>query len=98
MFTFCVASNETAIRFYRSPGAPGSALLVFLQTSNSTLTYTNTLDIDGHTAGWAVSPVIDLPNLRNSSGQENVTISFSPANNPASWQVDDVMVDPFASL
>jgi hypothetical protein len=97
--TFCIASKETAIRFfYRSPGVPGSALLVYMQTANGTLSYINTLDINGGTPGWAVSPVIDLPNLRNSSGQENVTISFSPANNPASWQVDDVMVDPFASL
>ena len=97
--TFCVASNETAIRFfYRSPGVPGSALLVSLQTANSTGASTNTLDIDGGAAGWTVSPVIDLPNLRNSSGQENITIAFSPANNPASWQVDNVMVDPFASL
>jgi hypothetical protein len=96
---FCVDSTQNAIRFfYKSPGVAGSALLVSVNVTSGSNVATNTVDIAGSSAGWAVSSVMDLPYLYDCSGHENVTISFSPANTPATWQVDDVMIDPFASL
>jgi hypothetical protein len=95
---FCVTSTESAIRFfYRSPGVAGSALTIAVNVSSGTDTATNTLSINGSTSGWAVSQTMSLPAIYNPQGQELITIAAAPTNNPATWQVDDVMVDPFAS-
>jgi hypothetical protein len=95
----CVDSTQTAVRFfYDSPGVNNSALLVDIEVTAGVNTATNTVDIGGGTGGWAVSPIINLPAMYNAAGQETVSISFSPANAQATWLVDGVMIDPFASL
>lgn len=93
---FCVASNEDAVRFFfRSPGVPGSGLMVKLTARNpSGPTAVNTYVVDGWAWGWTLSPRINFPNLRDQNGQQYITIEFFPVNNPAWWRVDDVMVDP----
>jgi hypothetical protein len=97
--TFCVDSDETAIRFfYHSPGVNGSALFLNVTVTSGSNVANNTIDIANNTAGWAVANVLDLPTIYGAKGQEDITIAFSPANTPATWQVDDVMVDPFSPL
>ena len=95
----CVDSTQTAVRFfYDSPGVNNSELLVDIQVTAGVNTATNTVDIGGSTGGWAVSPVINLPAMYNAAGQETVAVSLSPASAQGTWQVDGVMIDPFASL
>ncbi len=96
--TFCVNSTQPGIRFfYKSPGNGGAALFVVMETSNSTGTAYNTIDLGGGYNGWVAANIMMFPGLWGASGQENVTVSFSTANAPANWQVAGVMVDPFAS-
>jgi len=97
--SFCVASNESSIRFfYRSPGVNGAALFLNVTVTSGVNVANNTIDIGSNTAGWAVANVLDLPTIYGVNGQEDITIAFSPANTPATWQVDNVMVDPFTPL
>lgn len=92
----CVAANEEWMRFfYKSPGVAGSAIQVKIEVSNSLGTSINTWAVDGTRAGWFVSPQIYLPNLRDASGIQYLTISFYPINTQANWVIDDVMIDPW---
>lgn len=92
----CVASDEDSMRFfYKRPGVWGSALHVHIDVTSGVNRATNDLDLDGSTPGWAVSPRMMLPDIRDASGQQTITISFSTRNVPAQWIVDDVYVDPW---
>jgi hypothetical protein len=94
--TMCVASDEDSTRFfYRSPGVSGSALHVSIYVTSGANVATNEVDLDGSTTGWQVSPRIMLPDIRDASGQQYVKITFSPRNAAATWQVDDVFIDPW---
>jgi hypothetical protein len=95
----CVNATQTAVRFfYDSPGVKNSDLFVDIQVSSGINTATNTVEVAGGTGGWAVSQLVNLPAMYNTAGQETVSISFSPTSAQATWQVDGVMIDPFASL
>ena len=39
-----------------------------------------------------------LPDIRDASGQQYVTITLTAQGTNATWYVDDVMVDPWKSL
>ena len=95
---FCVDSTDTAIRFfYLSPGTPDADLKVMLATVGTNGVAVKVVDVSGGTAGWQVSDPVQLPTLLGTEGNEDLVISFIAPLNSAPWQVDDVMVDPFAS-
>jgi hypothetical protein len=98
---FCVRPYETAVRFFtKAPGSNGSALTVtvtatFLndaKTAYNAGTVTTTYTIDGSTAGWAVSPVLQLPQRAGGTGS---MISVRIAASGGDWQIDDFEVDPW---
>ena len=92
----CIATAEDSMRFfYRSPGVAGSGLQVFIEVTSGANYATNQYTVDGTAAGWRVSERIMLPDIRDASGTQYVTITFRPVNNPAAWQVDDVDIDPW---
>jgi hypothetical protein len=94
--SFCVGYDEDSIRlFLRKPGVPGSALTIRVIVTNPNGTGINTYTVSGENFGWGPSPRIMMPNVRDANGQQTVTIEILPANNPAVWLVDDVMVDPW---
>jgi hypothetical protein len=96
---FCVTSTETWVRFfYLSPGVTGSTLHVTINVSNGTTTATNSWSQSGQLKGWQVSPVVNLTANYNSSDQEFITMTANVSGSAATWQLDDAMVDPFASL
>jgi len=97
--SFCVTPNENTLRFfYHSPGVPGSVLKVTINATSGLGVASTTAAISGSTPAWGVTNVVKLPAIYDPSGQEYVTITFSTANAPGSWQVDNVMVDPFTPL
>ncbi|MBI4940873.1 MAG: hypothetical protein HY830_09005 [Actinobacteria bacterium] len=97
--TTCVASNEDSLRFfYKAPGIPFSTLHVSIRVTSGVNVATNDLDIDGSRLGWAPSQRIMLPDIRDASGRQYVTVTFSQRGLPASWNVDDVQIDPWRSL
>lgn len=92
---FCVASAEDALRFFvKAPGIAGSRLHVHIDVVSGVNRATNDYDVSGTTSGWAPSQRIMLPDIRDSSGKQLVTISFSVVGT-ATWYLDDVMIDPW---
>lgn len=91
----CVFHNEESVRFsYKAPYA-GATLAVYVEVANELgYEYTETY-ITATGRAWDVSPVIDVPNLRDSNGQQWITIWIQPLDGFGTWQVDDVMVDPW---
>ncbi|MEQ1701649.1 MAG: hypothetical protein ABMA25_16190 [Ilumatobacteraceae bacterium] len=92
---FCVASAEDALRFFvKAPGVAGTQLLVHIDVISGVNRATNDYAIAGNSSGWAPSQRIMLPDIRDSSGKQNVTITFTVVGN-ATWYLDDVMIDPW---
>lgn len=94
----CVTKDQDAMRFfYKSPGVAGATLLVKIEVDSSAGRVITQWTIDAGTAGWKVSPKYSIPNKRDSSGQENISVTLTPINTAATWVVDDFMIDPFVS-
>lgn len=94
----CIASNEEWMRlFYKDPGVSGSQLLVKIEAWSSAGRMAQEYRINSGSAGWKVSPQIAMPNMRDSAGNQTVTITISSVGTAASWRIDDVMVDPWVS-
>jgi hypothetical protein len=94
----CNATGEDSIRFfYRSPGVPGATLHVTV-ASLSFGVAPKTYDIPGTTSGWALSDSLPVPNQRGMLGAQFIAFSFTATGTPASWQIDDVLVDPWRAL
>lgn len=95
----CIASNEDSLRlFYKDPGVGGATLQVKVEAWNNTSNGArsiNTYAIGSNGSGWKLSPRIQLPNMRDSAGEQMVTITITPVNTAATWRVDDVMLDPW---
>lgn len=95
----CVNSNEEWMRFfYKDPGVPGASIRIEITVKNSTgASSVNTWEAGSSSAGWKVSSQIGLPNLRDANGQQWISMRFIPTNVGATWQIDDVMIDPWVS-
>jgi hypothetical protein len=97
--TFCVGFGEDSLRlFTKSPGLPGSSLTIrttVATTYGSTSTTSTTLD--GSDAGWSLSRLIALPTVLALDGSQYVTVWFKNTGT-GTWQVDDVLVDPWRTL
>lgn len=92
---FCVATAEDALRFFvKAPGVGGSWLHVHIDVVSGVNRATNDYDVVGTSTGWAPSQRIMLPDIRDSSGKQLVTITFSVVGT-ATWYLDDVMIDPW---
>lgn len=89
---FCVAANEESLRFfYKSPGS--GSISIRMDVANAHGQAISTYGFGTSQAGWGVSPIINLPSLRDSNGDQWVTLTFTSTG--GSWLVDDVMVDPW---
>ena len=95
----CNATGEDSIRFfYRSPGVPGSTLHVSIAVATPFGVAPKTYDLPGTTSGWALSGPLAVPNQRGFLGAQIVTFAFSTTGTPATWLIDDVLVDPWKPL
>jgi hypothetical protein len=96
---FCVNSDEDSMRlFFKAPGVRGAKLRLHIDVVSGVNRATNDYDIDGGTAGWALLPRIMLPDIRDASGRQYVTITLTAAGSDATWFVDDVMIDPWKAI
>ena len=99
--TACVAMGENTIRlFVKNPGVTGSVLHIqaFVQNPLTGLVLSTGFDIKGSpgAAGWAPTSQLLIPNLLGGVlGTQNLTLMFSTRGAPATWNIDDVYVDPF---
>lgn len=98
--TACLGLLEPTLRlFVRTPAVPGARLTVSATVRNPTtglaLT-TSWVVVAGLTPpGWAPTPEILVPNLLQGILPQDLTVRVTPGGVPATWQIDDVYVDPF---
>ena len=93
----CVFDNEESLRFaYRAPFA-GATLEVHVEVANDQGVAATTTYVTAAGRRWDVTPTIALPNLRDANGQQWITIRLTPLDGVGSWQVDDVMIDPWVA-
>jgi len=101
--TVCVAMGENTIRmFVKNSGVVGSDLHIqaFVQNPLTGLVLSTGFDIKGTagTTGWTPTGRLLIPNLLGGVlGTQNLTLVFTTTGKPATWNVDDVFVDPFKS-
>jgi hypothetical protein len=92
----CLTADEDSTRFfYKAPGS-GQSLQVTIKATNTVqhITYVTSFTLQtGSFAGWQLTPRIPLPDVRGTTGTENVVITLAP-NGTAPWLIDDVFVDP----
>jgi hypothetical protein len=93
---FCTGPDENSIRFLvSSPGVAESSLTVRITARADGREATSTTVISGGTEGWDVSPIVIIPDARGEDGRQTVSVKFYAAGASGTWQVDDVMVDPW---
>jgi hypothetical protein len=110
--TMCVAMGEEDIRmFVNNPGVQGSTLHVeaFVNNPLTGLTLETAVDVNSSTlpTGWGPTPIELIPNLLSAVDiapgllggilAQNLTLVFTTQGTPATWNIDDVFVDPFKS-
>ncbi len=101
--TICVAMGENSFRFFvKNPGVSGAVLHIQAAVQNplTGLVLSSGFDVNATTGAkvWAPSSRITIPNLLGGVvGTQNVTLTFSAKGTAATWNIDDVFVDPFRS-
>jgi hypothetical protein len=101
--SICVDMGESTVRFFvKSSVGAGSSLHVdaYVENPLTGLMLSTGVDIDGANAAgtWAATDQIVIPNLLGGLvGTQRLTLVFTPTGVPATWNIDDVYVDPFKS-
>jgi len=101
--TVCVAMGENTIRlFVKNSGVASSVLHVdaYVQNPLTGLVLSTGFDIKGSSGSTAWSPgsPMLIPNLLGGVlGTQKLTLVFTTRGAPATWNIDDVYVDPFKS-
>jgi hypothetical protein len=100
--TVCVSMGDNTVRFFvKNSGVVSSVLHVqaYVQNPLTGLVLSTGFDIKGGAStGWSPSPALLIPNLLGGVlGTQNLTLVFTASGTPATWNIDDVFVDPFKS-
>jgi len=99
----CVDMGENTVRFFvKSSAGAGSMLHIdaYVENPLTGLVLSAGVDIDGADAAdtWSPTDPILIPNLLGGLlGTQRLTLVFTPTGAPATWNIDDVYVDPFKS-
>jgi hypothetical protein len=97
--TTCVAAGQSLMRlFVKNSGVAGSVLHVQISVQYPLISSVVSIgyDINGTAGatGWAPTGQLIVPNLGLLS-TNNLTLVFTTKGTPATWNIDDVFVDPF---
>ncbi len=100
--TICVSKGEDVVRlFARNPGVRGSILHVdvIVRNPGTGAVAQTAFDVNGDAAplGWAPTMRRGIAQQWSQTGTEELTFGFSTRGTAATWQIDDVYVDPFRS-
>jgi hypothetical protein len=97
---FCVDNTMGSLRFFAQQIEAGGGLHVYalVQTANGVQTVPVARLFDGSMPSWAPTQPItgDTENLSDDQTLQ-VALEFSVRASSASWQIDDVYVDPYRS-
>lgn len=97
-------NSSDHIRFFvKPPNRSDSQLRVAITVGSAdpatygrpikTVTYT----VSGTGSGWAPSNPMPVPNQLGANGLQTVSIAFTPVG-PGTWQVDNILMDPWRNL
>jgi hypothetical protein len=99
--TVCVAMGENTVRlFVKNPGVASAVLHVqaYVQNPLTGLVLSTSFNINGSASakGWSPTGRLLIPNLLGGVlGTQNLKLVFTTSGAPATWNIDDVYVDPF---
>ena len=99
--TICVGLDETLFRlFVKNPGVKGAKLQVQVNVQDPQTGKVDqrqfTLDAAKLAAGWSPTDQLRIPKpAANGTGTQNLTLVFTPVGTAATWNIDDVFIDPF---
>ena len=97
---FCVDNTMSSLRFFAQQVSAGAGLRAqaLVQTSNGVTTVPLAHLLDGSTPKWAPSDPVVANTSSLADGQTlQVALQFTVRASAASWQIDDVYVDPYRS-
>jgi hypothetical protein len=97
---FCVDNTMSSLRFFAQQVSAGGGLRVtaLVQTSDGVAAVPLARLLDGSTPTWAAADPIAADSSGLADGQTlNVALQFTVRSSSASWQIDDVYVDPYRS-
>ncbi|MGN6870580.1 MAG: hypothetical protein ACTHMY_19485 [Solirubrobacteraceae bacterium] len=97
---FCVDNTMSSLRFFAQQVSAGAGLHVqaLVQTSSGVSTVPLAHFLDGSMPAWAATDPIAADTSSLADGQTvNVALQFTVRSSSASWQIDDVYVDPYRS-
>jgi hypothetical protein len=100
--TMCVSTGEDTVRFFvKNEHVPGSILHVDAVVRNPTLGSIGyaAFDVNGDVPSdeWSPTMELQIPWLIKFRATEELTLFFSLRGAPATWQIDDIHIDPFKS-
>ena len=100
--TICVTNSEDTIRLFVSNAhVAGSILHVEATVRNPSTGQTAQASFedngDAAPAGWSPTMKLGIPKLLAGNGTQDLTLRFTTRGTPATWNIDDVYVDPFKS-
>ncbi|MGE0309116.1 MAG: hypothetical protein AB7Q27_25550 [Acidimicrobiia bacterium] len=100
--TICVGIGEDKVRlFVKNPKVAGAILHMTVKARNPQTGAVGETSIDVNADAWAKgwNPTIqfNIPQLLNGNGQQEMTFFFETRGTAATWNIDDVYVDPFRS-
>jgi hypothetical protein len=97
---FCVDNTMSSLRFFAQQLSAGGGLRVqaLVQTSSGVTTEPLARLLDGSMPAWAPTDPIAADTSGLSDGQTvMVALQFTVRSSSASWQIDDLYVDPYRS-
>jgi hypothetical protein len=97
---FCVDKTMSSLRFFADQAAAGGDLQVqaLVQTPTGIHTVSVADLADGSMPSWAPSqPITGVSGTLSDGASLMVALQFSVPASAASWQIDDVYVDPYRS-
>jgi hypothetical protein len=97
---FCVDNTMSSLRLFAQQVSAGGGLRVqaLVQTSGGVTTEPLTRLFDGSIPAWAATDPIATDFSGLADGQTlTVALRFTVRSSSASWQIDDVFVDPYRS-
>lgn len=100
--TICVSVGEDTIRLFVNNQHVSGAILhvdAIAQNPSNGATAWTAFDVNGDvpSAGWAPTMQFKIPRQFAGSGTEALTLRFTTRGTAATWNIDDVYVDPFKS-
>jgi hypothetical protein len=97
---FCVDNTMSSLRFFAQQVSAGAGLRgqALVRTSNGVTTVPLAHLLDGSTPNWAPSDPVVADTSGLADGQTlMVALQFTVRASAASWQIDDIYVDPYRS-